>query len=154
MNKTRAKYSYGIAIDRLWKSQSDSQGRNKNGNVENAFGMLVSRNEEYEDGYKMDFDYWIPSNTNKLNIILYASEDQFARYVFEEDGVTLPKEEGKKCFEVKSFFLLLDTVYEERKEFKITLEYRQSGINLSFIDPNNGERTFVKVDTTAQPGTQ
>eukprot|EP00483_Globobulimina_turgida_P006854 UN06866 len=67
--------------------------------VENAFNALVSRNEEYEDGYKENFDYWIPAGADHLEIFLYASQDSFCQYVFDEEG-NLPTKHGKKCFEV------------------------------------------------------
>ncbi len=135
LNKTRAKYSYGIAIDRLWRDIDGEKRKVKDKNrgaiVKHAFGMLVERNEEYEDGYKEDFDYWIPSGVKLIHIVLYASEDPMCRYVFCEDGKTLPKE-GKRCFQVRKFPLKLDKASSERLEFKITLEYRMDGINLSY----------------------
>ena len=157
LSKTRAKYSYGIAIDKRYNGEMDSEGRKKmiNGEciVENAFSALVRRHEEYQDGYTEDFDYWIPAMVDHLEIVLYASEDPFCRYVFGEDG-QLPDESGKKCFVVKKFKVPINNPSKRRVQFQIRLEYNQNGINLSYIDPNDKESVkCVQVDTTtAKPG--
>ena len=127
--------------------------------VENAFGQLVQRNEEYEDGYKEKFDYWIPAGADQLEITLYASEDSFCQFVFKENpdkkGVfdTLETEKkNKKCFEVKKFIIPIQNVQKERQQFQLQLEYNQNGINLTYIDPNDGQAKKVQIDTDIKPG--
>jgi len=153
LKKTRAKYSYGIAIDRKFNNDIDPKSRRKQvpgigSIVENAFGTLVVRNEEYPDGYKENFPYWIPAGADHLEITLFASEDSFCQYVYKEDGKTLPTEHGKKCVEVKKFNIPIDDIKKERQQFQLKLEYRQNGINLSYIDPNDKTEKRVDVDTT------
>jgi len=153
MKKTRARYSYGIAIDRKFNAATDDPARRKYDKslghdiVANAFGSLVARNEEYEDGYTEQFDYWIPANTNNLIISLYASEDPYCRYVFDVDGKLEQKEEGKRCFVMKEFHIQINEVSAVRQEFKIDLEYRQDGINLFYQDPNDPQQRR-KVEVT------
>eukprot|EP01083_Nonionella_stella_P311725 1112457_1 len=149
IKRTRARYSYGIAIDRRFNPNLDPLVRRKQTTegaiVENAFNALVVRNEEYEDGYTDTFDYWIPAGADHLEIYLYASEDQFCQYVFNEDGQTL------KCFAVKKFVIAIDNPSQQRVKFQIILEYNQNGINLKYHDPNDGELRCVEVDTTIKP---
>eukprot|EP00484_Ammonia_sp_Unknown_P025435 CAMPEP_0197023852 /NCGR_PEP_ID=MMETSP1384-20130603/4488_1 /TAXON_ID=29189 /ORGANISM="Ammonia sp." /LENGTH=655 /DNA_ID=CAMNT_0042452133 /DNA_START=127 /DNA_END=2097 /DNA_ORIENTATION=- len=160
LKKTRANYSYGIAIDRRFKNDVDPEERKKilpgiGAVIENAFGTLVERNAEYEDGYTQTFDYWIPAGADHLEVFLYASEDSFCQFVFKENpekkGVfdTLEKQKaGQRCFEVKRFIIPITNVSKERKQFQLTLEYRQNGINLSYKDPNTGDAQKVKIDTS------
>eukprot|EP01083_Nonionella_stella_P172601 592889_1 len=152
LRRTRAKFSYGIAIDRRFNANRDKPNRrqmtSEGAIVENAFNVLVVRNQEYEDGHTEDFDYWIPAGADHLEIFLYASQDPFCQYVFNEDGITLPTQEGRKCFEVKKFVIPINNPSQERVRFQINLEYNQNGINLYYIDPNDGNRKCVEVDTT------
>ena len=92
-------------MDRVWK-KDDGEGRKKvtadGPIVESAFSVLLVRNEEYDEGYSKEFNYWIPADCEKLEVILYASEDEFAKYVFEEDGVTLMKGKGKVGMQIRA----------------------------------------------------
>ena len=151
-------------MDRKFRQDSDPEARRKmvpglGAIVENAFGPIVERNTEYEDGYKEKFDYWIPAGADHLEIFLYASEDQDCRFVFSENpqkkGVfdTLDNTtKGRKCFEVKRFNIPINNINKEKQQFQLRLEYRQNGINLYYTDPNDGKEKKVEIDTTAKPG--
>merc|ERR1719499_17989 len=86
LTRTRSRYTYGVAVDRVWR-KDDGEARKKltaNGAItENAFSTLLIRNEEYEEGQIEEFKYSIPAECDKLEVFLYAAEDEFAKYVFE-----------------------------------------------------------------------
>ena len=161
MKTTRAKYSYGIAIDKKCNTDiaSDVKRKKDRGEgdiVENAFSMLVSRNEEYYDGYKMDIKYWIKPNVDKLSIPLYASEDPMCKYIYSENPSNpgkfdvLETKEGRAIYKVKEFTENIEPTNEKR-EFKLTLVYRQDGISLNYIHPTTKQKKDFHVDTTAKP---
>eukprot|EP01084_Bolivina_argentea_P295569 508905_1 len=154
---SRSKYSYGIAVDRRWTSVKHPVKRkvkdiHLGSIIKNAFSPFLQRNQQYEDGYTEEFDYWIPEMADHLEIFLYASEDSFCRYVYNEDGKTFPNKEGKRVFAVKKFKLKLMKINQKKTIFKLKLEYKQSGINLSFINPNDNKVRKVNIDiTTVKP---
>ena len=161
---TRAKYSYGVAIDTKFNPHFDAPERKTEDKelgdmIYDGFGALARRNEEYYDGYKVDFDYWIKANTSKLSIILYASEDAFCQYVYSENPKIKDRKvydfleneiEGRRIHKVKDFKLKLKAK-AKRRQIKITLEYNVAGINLTYIDPDTGKWEQAVVDTIARP---
>ena len=157
--ETRMRYSYGIGIDRKFRDGCDPEVRRKmvpglGATVRNAFGALLIRNQEYKEGYTEIFNYWIPARAKQLDITLYASEDPFCQYVFDEDGL-LPIIDGSKCFEVKKYVIPINKVCEEKQRFELKIEYHQTGINFYYVDPSDKlERRgiFVTDDEYKQNG--
>jgi len=150
LTKTRSRYNYGLAVDRKWK-KDDGESRQKitaeGAITENSFSTLIVRNQEYDEGYSAEFDYWIPAGCKRLELFLYASEDEFVQYVFEVDQKTLLKGNYK----ILPITIGIDNPSAERRKFEMKLEYRSNGINLFYKHPDTGEWEKVFVDTTAAP---
>ena len=161
LRKSRARYSYGIGIDRKFREGCDPEARRKmvpglGAIVDNAFEALIIRNQEYEEGYTERFNYWIPGGAKQVDMTLYASEDPFCEYVFDEDG-SLPIMDGRKCFEIKKYVIPINKVSEEKQRFELKIEYHQTGINFYYVDPSDElERrgVFVMDDEYKQNGTR
>lgn len=150
LKKTRCRYTYGLAVDRVWKKE-DGENRKRlmadKAIVEKAFSELLVRHEQYDEGYSKEFNYWIPAGCDKLEVFLYASEDPYARFVFEEDGTTLMKGNYK----ILPITINIDNPSEERRNFEMRLEYKSNGLNIYYKDPDSGDEVKVFVDTTAAP---
>ena len=142
LRTTRARRSYGIAIDRKFREGIDPESRKIivpgiGAIVENAFGSLLTRNKEYKDGHTQTFEYWIPADAEYVNIDVYASDDPFIEYVYNEDGRTLSEIEGRKCYKVREFTIKINKITQKKQKFTLKLVYHQTGIEFYYTDPSD-----------------
>ena len=140
-------------MDKTWKKDHGESRRKvtlEGAITENVFSVLIVRNEEYDEGFSKDFDYWIPAGCKKLEVFLYASEDEFVQYVYEEDQRTLMK--GN--YRILPIMIDIDSPSVERRKFEMKLEYRSNGLKLFYKHPDTQKWEEVFVDTTAAPQKQ
>ena len=148
LTKTRSRYTYGVAVDKMWQ-KDDGEERKKltaeGAITESAFSILLVRDEEYDEGEMKEFEYWIPAECKKLEVFLYASEDEFAKYVKVPDGSKCMK----GTFEILPITIDIHNPSKEKRKFEMRLVYSANGLTIDYKDPDSEDWIKTHVDTTA-----
>eukprot|EP01084_Bolivina_argentea_P068184 124095_1 len=120
----RSKCSYGIELNKHNTNLTTKQ-----------FEVFIMKNESIIDGYTKDFVHWIRPCVQQAEICLYALDSQLNKNV-----------QSDACFVVKTFVIPIQNLSQKTIQFPIKMQYNQSGIDLYYLDPNDGtiKRALVK----------